>query len=68
MAKARIGRPPKAPRERRNKWVLIRLTPGEHRELKRYAKAQRKTMAELLRQLALRQIGERGESKERSGK
>ena len=62
------GRPPKPPSERRSKWVMIRLTPGEHRKLQQYAKRQRVTMANLVRQLVLRQTGDGDESKERRTK
>ncbi len=51
------------PSQKRSKWVVIRLTPGEHRKLQQYAKRQGVTMADLLRQLALRQTGNGGESK-----
>lgn len=57
------GRPPKPPSEKRSKWVLIRLTPGEHRKLFSHAKRLGVSTAHLLRQLALREIGDRSESR-----
>jgi len=63
VRKNKGGRPPKPPSQKRSKWVLIRLTPGEHLKLLQYAKRQGVTMANLLRQLALRRIGYKGESR-----
>lgn len=57
------GRPPKPPSERRSKWVLIRFTPGEHRKLFSHAKRLGVTTAHFLRELALRAIGDRSESR-----
>jgi Mobilization protein NikA len=68
VAKKRLGRPKMAPGNRRSKWVLIRLTPGEHRKLKSVARKNGMTMAELLRQVVLHQTGDGGESTERRQK
>ena len=61
MKHKKPGRPKKAPGDRRSRWVLIRLTPGEHRRLKSYCQQHGKTMVSLMRQVAL-QLGEQGES------
>jgi len=63
QTKNKGGRPPKPPGERRSKWVLIRLTPGEHHKFFSYAKRLGVSTAQFLRQLALREIGYRSESR-----
>jgi hypothetical protein len=47
--KSRMGRPPVDARKRRSRFVTVRFTDAEHRQLTRDAKATGRTVAEYLR-------------------
>jgi hypothetical protein len=46
--KARMGRPPLPPADKRSKCVMVRLTPGEYRALKAVARQEGLALARLL--------------------
>ena len=51
---ARLGRPPVPPDERRTVRVPVRLTEDEARDLRAYAEREGVTVAEAVREAALR--------------
>ena len=50
----RLGRPPVPPDERREVRVVLRCTEDEARDLRAYAERERVTVAEAVREAALR--------------
>ena len=58
--KARMGRPPKGPQDRRSMVVLLRLTPGEYRRLAGAAKVAGLPLATFIRNLLTKGRNENG--------
>lgn len=58
-----MARPPKPEKERRSVMVHVRLTPPEYRRFKAEARRKKSSVGGLIRDAALQQIEDGGESR-----